>query len=551
MSTRRGLTLRTRLASAMVAVAVVVLACSVLVARRQTRNEVLAVFEAGSTYDEDLGLIEERRAEQGSWDGIEPLLRRIGEPNGERLLVTDDDGRVLADTHDGQPVPDLDVLVPDELVDGERTARLYTLVWDASESYTFDEDVDDLLDAREEEGSWEAVGPLLAEIGDDYGERLILTDPSGRVLADSDAAEARPDLSRFDGQDLVHDDDVAVLYTVYAPRGYAMTGAEALRSLDRWYAGVGLVGAVLAVAAAVGLARRLARPLAELRAGVEAIAGGDLDVTVDESGPPEIAAVARAVNGLAGGLDAAIRQRNAMTADVAHELRGPVANLQAYVEGMIDGVAQPSGADLAVVHGEILRLHRLVEDLQQLSLADAGQLTLHRQPVALGELAERAVGAASARANDAAVGLRLDVAPVAALVDVDADRMRQAIDNLIDNAIRHGPPGTTVDVSVAAGGSVTRLEVADAGPGIPPDELDRVFERLHRLDPARTRTDGGAGLGLSIARTLVELHGGRLTATNRSPTGAVLSIELPVVGSASTGRGAGDAAVAPAGRSIG
>jgi two-component system OmpR family sensor kinase len=143
------------------------------------------------------------------------------------------------------------------------------------------------------------------------------------------------------------------------------------------------------------------------------------------------------------------------------------------------------------------------------------------------------------------------VAPVVAVVDVDADRMRQVLDNLIDNAIRHSAAGEAVDVTVTVEALLARIEVADAGPGIPADELDRIFERLHRLDPARSRTDAGAGLGLSIARSIVELHGGRVTAANRSPTGAVLSIELSVVGPAPTALGTGDATVARAGPSIG
>jgi signal transduction histidine kinase len=216
-----------------------------------------------------------------------------------------------------------------------------------------------------------------------------------------------------------------------------------------------------------------------------------------------------------------------MTADVAHELRNPLAILQAQVEALIDGVYPLTTENLAPVLGQAQVLSRLVEDLRTLALADSGQLSLEPAKVDLQALAAGLIEAIRPQAD--AQHLRLELAGASAWAMVDRLRIEQALGNLIANALRHTPPGGEVQVRIdppQAEGLVT-LTVVDSGEGIPGEALPFVFERFYRADKARARAEGGTGLGLAITRQLVEAHGGTVTAGNRPEGGAVFTLRLP------------------------
>ena len=213
-------------------------------------------------------------------------------------------------------------------------------------------------------------------------------------------------------------------------------------------------------------------------------------------------------------------------ADVAHELRTPLTILKGEVEYLQDGLSEPTLEVLGRLQEEVGLLERLVGDLRLLSLADSGGLSLHPVETDLTALTRDGVRAFERRAQDHGTQITLSGPPTP--LHVDPERLRQLLYNLLDNALKHTAPGTRVECSVTHEGQYARLDIRDHGPGLPEGSLERVFERLYRTDAARSRVDGGSGLGLSIVRTLTEAQGGRVQVQNHPEAGAVFSIWLPI-----------------------
>jgi signal transduction histidine kinase len=234
---------------------------------------------------------------------------------------------------------------------------------------------------------------------------------------------------------------------------------------------------------------------------------------------------------MADALECAEQLRRTMVSDVAHELRTPLTNMRGYLEAISDGVISPTPATISSLHEEALLLNRLVDDLQDLALADAGQLRLWRCPTDLGLLAEQAVAVFRPRMDLKGVVCALRVAPGLPLADLDAERVGQVLRNLLNNALMYTPAGgvVTVEVRERGGGAIPALEVSveDTGVGIAPDDLPLVFERFYRADRSRNRSTGGAGLGLTIVRRLVEAHGGDVTVNSTLGVGSRFTFTIP------------------------
>lgn len=298
---------------------------------------------------------------------------------------------------------------------------------------------------------------------------------------------------------------------------------------------VALVGSAvlalgLAVVLALVLARLIARPIEGVTAAAGRIAAGDLSARIPvrrrRQRGSETERLAASFNAMADSLEALESSRRAMVADIAHELRTPLTVMRGRLEAMEDGVVDLSLEEVRDLHTQVLLLSRLVDDLRTLSLADAGRLSLHVDEVDLADLARLA--AASYRVQADAKRVRLDVAaPARAPVQADRERLMQVVGNLLDNALRHTPEGGRVLLSVTPGADSVVLEVRDTGPGIPPGQERRIFERFYRTDDARSRTSGGSGIGLAIVKALVELHRGAVRAANAPEGGAVFRVELP------------------------
>jgi signal transduction histidine kinase len=291
----------------------------------------------------------------------------------------------------------------------------------------------------------------------------------------------------------------------------------------------GLAALSTAVIVSVLLSRRVASPIQRLAAASRRVSAGHYTERVTVPGRDEVGQLAASFNEMAATLEGAERRRLELIGDVAHELRTPIATVEGYLEGLLDGVVEPSQRTFGKLLDEAGRLRRLADDLQELSRAEARQIPLDVRPVA----PERAVRTAIERLSDdfaeKGVELRTHVPTDLPYVNADADRVVQVLTNLLTNALRYTPAPGRVDLEVTRAGAAIRFTVRDSGIGLAPDELALVFERFYRVDKSRSRALGGAGVGLTIARALVEAMGGRIWAESKGPEeGSAFAFDLPL-----------------------
>ena len=289
----------------------------------------------------------------------------------------------------------------------------------------------------------------------------------------------------------------------------------------------GLGAAVLALALVQFLAHGMTYPLREMVAATRAMAKGDYDVEVTATSRDEVGELARAFNAMSRELAEVDRFRRDLVANASHELRTPLGALRARLENLVDGIEPADAAALADTLAQAERLGDLVEQLLDLSRLESAAVSLELREIKALDLLEDVVGEWRGTAEARKVSLEFGAFPSDLQVTVDPNRMRQVLGNVVANAIRHSPERGRVVLKARGGNGTPRLEVVDQGPGIASDELDRVFERFYRSDRARSTDAGGAGLGLAIARWIVELHGGTIAATDAQPAGCRIVVELP------------------------
>ncbi len=290
-----------------------------------------------------------------------------------------------------------------------------------------------------------------------------------------------------------------------------------------------VVSALVAGALSLGLVQVLAHgmtsPLREMAAAAKAMAAGDYGRRVTASSRDEVGDLARAFNAMAAQLAEVDRVRRDLVANVSHELRTPISALQAVLENLVDAVQEPDPETLRVMLRQVERLGGLVAQLLDLSRLESGAVPLQRRAFDVEPLLEDAAGEFRLRAPD--VGVTVTVEGPGVVADGDPERVHQVVSNLLDNAVRFSPAGATVELRASKDGEGVTIEVCDEGPGISAEDSTRVFERFYRADAARASTDGGAGLGLAIARWIVDLHGGDIRAERREPRGCRMVVVLP------------------------
>lgn len=379
--------------------------------------------------------------------------------------------------------------------------------------------------------TWEGVQSSVEHLAWVSGNRIVLADAAGRVVADSGGELVGQAVGAGwpapSGSIVVTGRSVGTLY-LDPVAGPAPGDSGFLAVVNRSIlAGALLVGAS-AVLVTLALSHRIVRPIELLTAAVQKMEKGDLTARVRIRSRDEIGQLADAFNAMADSLARLEQLRQKMVGDVAHELRTPLTNIRGYLEAARDGLVTPGTTLVNNLYEEVMLLNRLVDDLQELALAEAGQLPLECRPVDVAEVARMAVEAirpqAEARSLELSFDLPSDLPPVVA----DPHRIGQVLRNLFNNALEFTPSGGQVSLTVRREGTWVCLELGDSGPGIAPEQLPFVFERFYRADPSRTRATGGAGLGLAIVKQLVEAHGGRVWAKSTPGTGSWFGFTLPV-----------------------
>ena len=389
-----------------------------------------------------------------------------------------------------------------------------------------------------QQGSWEGIQPFVKQWGNIHGQRIILTDNQGTVIADSQG-ELLGELYQADTPGRVilplwGEGTVAVLYS--SPEVVPRAGLTPpppstpvlYLAIGRFFLWGGLVAVAIAVVLAFFLSRLTLTPVKALTSAAKQLGRGDFSQRVQIKNRGEMGELARTFNSMAGDLERADKLRQNMVADVAHELRTPLSNIQGYLEALRDGVVKPDKETIRSLYEEASLLSRLVDDLQELSLAEAGELKLVRQAEDIGELIRQAVTAVEAQKRAKEVSLAVELPDRLPLVNIDSRRIGEVLRNLLENAVAHTGKGDTVIVAARQLDRLVEISVADTGEGIPAKELPNIFERFYRVDKSRARATGGSGLGLTIARRLVEAHGGSIEVQSEPGKGSRFAFTVPV-----------------------
>jgi len=295
--------------------------------------------------------------------------------------------------------------------------------------------------------------------------------------------------------------------------------------LGVWPSVSGVLAALVAMGLVWFLSRGMTSPLREMAAAADAMAKGDYSQRVTATSRDEVGALARAFNEMAAELAETDRHRRDLVANVSHELRTPITALQVQLENLVDGVSDPDPATFRVMLAQVERLGRLVKQLLDLSRLESGAVPLDRSEFRVEPLLSHAVR--EQQLQGAPVTVAVEVEPADLTADGDPERVHQVVANLLENAVRYTPSGGQVDVRARRSAAGVVIEVIDEGPGIPDADRTRVFERFYRADAARAAQDGGAGLGLAIARWIVDLHGGEIHPEPREPHGCRMVVTLP------------------------
>ena len=356
----------------------------------------------------------------------------------------------------------------------------------------------------------------------------LLLDTNGTIIADSEGTRIGMDGSELKG-------NTQSLMVNGKKRGTLVLQQHSLQDLEREFLHSsntaifisGLFAAGMSVLFSVWIAKKITNPLTNLMLAIKRIASGEKVDKIPISTKDEFSELGIAFNDMANKLDRNEEVRRSLVADVAHELRTPLTILQGKLESIQEGAIDPTEEIVLELTDEVYRLNRLVSDLQQLSLAEAGKLPLNRQHVDLKQLIDRICSSLNWLADEKEIILKHGQIPTECMVQIDADRMTQVFVNLIGNALRHTPEQGVVEVLVKDQDGSILIQVRDTGEGIPEEALPFIFDRFYKRDSSRSRNEGGSGLGLSIAKGFVEAHGGTISVEGLENNGTAFTIHIP------------------------
>jgi signal transduction histidine kinase len=332
-------------------------------------------------------------------------------------------------------------------------------------------------------------------------------------------------------------DEPGMFYAVRREPGFVVASTRFLFEFWPQLLIAGALASGIALVVARWLARGMTQPLRDMAAAARRMEVGDYRVRVHTQSRDEVGQLATAFNRMSGELENLERSRRDLVANVSHELKTPIAAIRAHLENVLDGVEAPDPTTLQVMLAQTERLSRLIDQLLELSRLESGELPLRREEVALAPLVTQVLSEIEVARSDRDVEVASDVPADLPLVEADRERVHQVLFNLLDNAVRFTPTGGSVRVTAERHNGSVEVRVADTGVGIPPEHLPRLFERFYRADTARARGDGGTGIGLAIARSVVEAHGGHISAESEPGAGSVFTFDLPVAPGLRTRRG--------------
>lgn len=396
-----------------------------------------------------------------------------------------------------------------------------------------------------EHQNWAGIQPFIEQMGTLYGKHVVLTDKSGMVVADSEgdllgkqyhptsqetALLLPPPPAPSPSVPLPPPPPLeSALGTLYiSPLASSASTPDLTESINRFLLLGGGIAVAIALLLTLLLTRRISSPIRVLSAVAQRLGQGDFSQRVRLHGKGELQELAKAFNSMASDLERAEQLRRNLTADVAHELRTPLSNIQGYIEGVRDGLIKADASTVRSIHEKLTLMSRLLDDLQELSLAEAGELKLACQPEDISTLIDRGVASVSTKSSVKGISLSVDLPDKLPLVNIDRHRVSQVLQNLLENAVTHTSQGDSITVSAREWGKWVEVNVIDTGRGIPAEDLPNIFERFYRVDKSRAKVTGGSGLGLTIAKRLIEAHGGKLEVQSELGKGSTFTFTLPI-----------------------
>jgi signal transduction histidine kinase len=380
---------------------------------------------------------------------------------------------------------------------------------------------------------WEGIQTFIEQWGNLYERRIVLTDTRGVVVADSQGELAGNYNPASSGRPLSAFWQPGTIGTLYVtPKSSSELGFESLQILFRtiglYFLWGGLIAVAIALIITYFMSRRILAPVKALTQAAKRLGSGDFTQRVQVKDKSELAELADTFNSMANDLERAEQLRQNMVADIAHELRTPLSNIKGYLEATRDGVVKPDIDTLRKLDEEATLLSRLVDDLQELSLAEANELKLVYHPEDITDLIKQTVATTQAKAMAKEISISTELVDGLPPVNIDSHRIGQVLRNLLENAVTHTATGGAITVEARNQDDLVEVSVTDNGEGIPAEELPNIFERFYRVDKSRTRATGGSGLGLTIARRLVEAHGGELTVQSEPGKGSRFTFTIPL-----------------------